>query len=103
MLGTSLLVLMNVGSGCKRNDRVTCYEISVVPVDTIETTVQQDSLEVMCYAAIADPVDNTPEISLPEVLPEKLVPANREVIEETGTANATDMDVNDDIICNDIS
>ena len=101
LLGTSLLVLMNLSTGCKRNARVSCYEVPPMPEDTIEVTAQQDSLEVVCYAAVVDPVD-IPEISLPEVLPEKLVSADPEVIGETGTTEAPVMDVDDEVMCYDI-
>ena len=83
LLGASLLALMNVSTGCKRHAQVTCYEVAS-PEDTIEATTQQDSLEVMCYAAVADPVD-TQKVSLPVVLPEKQISVNPEAIGETGT------------------
>lgn len=73
LLGTSLLVLINVTPGCKRHVQVTCYEPSV-PDDTIEVqrTQPDESLDITCYAAtLAEPEDDNITEEMPE-LPDKM-------------------------------
>lgn len=56
-LGTSLLILMNVGPGCKRYGRITCYVQPMLPNDVVEQPMLSDSLEVMCYEVQGDLID----------------------------------------------
>jgi hypothetical protein len=73
LIGTSLLVLINVTPGCKRHIQVTCYEPSA-PDDTIEIqrTQPDEPLDVTCYAStLAEPEVNNIREEMPE-LPDEM-------------------------------
>lgn len=99
MLGTSLLVLMNVGQGCKRTERVACYELSALPDDTVEIQTQQDSIEVMCYevpANLTDEEDTITSVYASVKQPIVSEPKNENVAISVESA---DNEIENDIMC----
>lgn len=64
LLGTSLLILMNVSPGCRQSVKVTCYVLPALPKDTIEVQTVRDSTEVVNNEVPADLENSTDMDSL---------------------------------------